>query len=313
MRAAIAMATFNGERYLREQLDSILGQTYRDLVCYIHDDGSTDGTPAILEEYRQRDPERIQILTYPPGGSAKMNFWSLLHRIREPYLFFSDQDDVWLPGKVEQMMACMAEAEQKFGAEVPTAVFCDMKVVGEDLAVISDSFERYSGFDPARTELNELIVQNVAAGCSMLVNRPLIERALACRNYGDVRMHDWWLMLNAAIYGKIIYINEPLVLYRQHGDNTLGAVEEKTPAAFFRSLKNLLSGRQIPETRERIANHQRQAAQLWYLDDVPEQFQDMLYFLAHAKAFGKLQRIRNYLKYRLLRNNRRNWWTLLWL
>ena len=104
-QVAILLATYNGERFIKDQLDSILNQTYQNFVCYIHDDGSTDRTVDILKKYVSKYPKKIKLLEYPGKKGAVGNFLSLIdyavEHCREQYYLFSDQDDIWLPQKIE--------------------------------------------------------------------------------------------------------------------------------------------------------------------------------------------------------------------
>ena len=130
---AILLATYNGEKFLREQLDSLLQQTYSDWTLYIHDDGSTDSTKEIIKEYEQKY-ENITMLRYPSQKGAKNNFMSLLERVEANYYLFCDQDDVWRKDKVEKEMARMMVLEKDFPGK-PVLVFSDLYVVDINLNI----------------------------------------------------------------------------------------------------------------------------------------------------------------------------------
>ena len=111
MSLAILLATYNGEKFLPEQMDSLFSQTYADFVIYAHDDGSTDQTVGILRQYEKKYPEKLVILEYEPQGGAKNNFYSLMQRIDADYYMFCDQDDVWHPEKIEKTLKKILELE----------------------------------------------------------------------------------------------------------------------------------------------------------------------------------------------------------
>ncbi|WP_322151482.1 glycosyltransferase family 2 protein [Paratractidigestivibacter sp.] len=220
----ILMATYNGERFVGDQIESIQAQTYQNWRLLVSDDCSADGTVDVVRRYATGDG-RIRIVSEGVRhGGAKENFFALMAESDAPYAMFCDQDDVWLPRKVEKSLAAVVELEARHGADVPLLVFCDMKVVDGQLNVVHESFERSSYFDPSRLALHQLIAHNIAAGCCMLFNRTLL---LNCRRStgNGAEMHDWWAMLVASAFGYIVYIAEPLSLYRQHGHNQVGANE----------------------------------------------------------------------------------------
>ena len=232
MTIDILLATFNSERFLAEQLDSILAQEDCDWRLLIRDGGSTDGTAAILEEYRKREPERIVLL---PGGraTAMENFAALLAASRAELVMFSDHDDCWLPGKVGHSRAAYERRAAELPEGTPLLVFSDLKVADEKLKMVAESFFRHENIDPRRLELRELLLQNTASGCTMLFNRALRELALPIPP--EAFMHDHWLMLTAACLGEIEYLPEPTLLYRQHGGNVFGA-SGYGAGYFFRKL-----------------------------------------------------------------------------
>lgn len=216
----ILLATYNSERYIRNQLDSLFRQTYQDWILVVRDDLSTDGTVNIINEFSSRYPNRIRII--PNEGKslkAYLNFVSLLKSVDSEYYMFCDHDDVWLPNKIELSMERMKEIEKD---GVPVIVHTDMKVVDQNLNIIHDSFWSYSKLLPERTSFKEMVLCNSANGCTMLFNQKAKEVAL--QNVQFATMHDMLLNQSVAANNGIIYaIEEPLVLYRQHYDNVVGA------------------------------------------------------------------------------------------
>lgn len=217
----ILLATYNGERFVKPLLSSLLAQTYRSIRITIRDDGSQDNTLEIIKTMAEGDP-RIHLLSDQSNLGVIGNFSHLLERAQGHYLMFADQDDVWLPEKVERTLEKMQEMEHRFGQERPLAVHSDLRVVDRHLNLLSSSFWSYAKLFPLHAScLNRLLVQNVVTGCTLMMNRPL---AHLMRPIPDEAIqHDWWAALVAAAFGQIGVINEPTVLYRQHGSNILGA------------------------------------------------------------------------------------------
>ena len=222
-KIAILLAAYNGEKYIAEQIESLLYQTQTQWELFIHDDGSTDSTPSILQSYVQRCPARIHVLDGPPCGGAKNNFFYLMRSVRAPYVMFCDQDDVWLPDKIALTMERMRELEAQQGSQAPLLVFTDLRVVDRALETVGERMSVYQKLDPRRTRLKDLMIQNVITGCTVMVNRALLELAVQQEDTDDIIMHDWWCALLAAGFGKISYVDQALVLYRQHESNSVGA------------------------------------------------------------------------------------------
>ncbi|QTC91477.1 glycosyltransferase family 2 protein [Brevundimonas goettingensis] len=212
----IALATYNGERFLAPFLDSLVAQTHEKIVLVVSDDGSTDRTAEILESYRDR--LEIRFL-----GSARRgvvgNFERALAGCDADYVVLADQDDIWRADKIERLVATAMEVERVTGRDQPVLVFSDLGLVTETLEVIAPSF-----FDAtlksieART-LTDFALDNHAPGCCTLANRTLLDLALP---FPEVTIHDWWINLLAAAAGTVAACPESLVDYRQHGGNAIG-------------------------------------------------------------------------------------------
>lgn len=220
----ILMATYNGASYLREQMDSILRQTDRNWHLTISDDGSTDGTEAIIDEYVRRYPDRMRrVVSGRRFGGASLHFLWLTAQCDADYMAFSDQDDVWYDGKLEVLRRSMLEAEARLGGQTPVLAFSDQTVTDEKLRTLSPSLMRYQKQDFERFDYRSILMQNVVTGGAMMVNRALADLAMQCADASQVIMHDWWMAAVAARFGEIVYIDEALGVYRQHGDNSVGA------------------------------------------------------------------------------------------
>ena len=220
----IVLASFNGANYLVEQLESLVNQTESDWKLLVRDDRSTDGTKEIVQQFMWKD-ERVQLLddTDSDSGSALINFSILLHAANEQgaeYIFCCDQDDVWEPNKLELMLGRLKELEGE--KKAPSLLHHDLTVVDELLKPMADSFVDMMQLQPSNeNNPQRLISRNEVTGCAMACNRALLEIALPISN--QAVMHDWWLALCAGYFGRLAFMPEKLVLYRQHEDNTIGA------------------------------------------------------------------------------------------
>lgn len=231
----VLLAAYNGEKFLSAQLDSLIGQSYSDFKILIKDDGSSDGTAVLIKNYAECYPGKISILEGERAGGACANFFELIKAADDDYIMFCDQDDFWLPQKIEKTLAKMQETERLY-PEKPILIHSDLKVVNGRLDVISESFFDFQRISPERDALNNLLVQNNVTGCTVMINRRLSE--LAKNVPTDCAMHDWWLSLLASLFGKTAYIKEPLMLYRQHGENEVGAKKASGIGFVLQKLKN---------------------------------------------------------------------------
>lgn len=218
----VLLATYNGARFLREQIDSILAQDYGNIRVLTRDDGSSDGTVEILAQYSARFPDRFRVM--PVGvatGNPKNNFLLLMKAATADYICFSDQDDVWLPDKVSSTKQAMDQLESQWGAKLPLLVFTDLHLVDDKLRIVHESFWAYMNIDPGRiNRLSELMVQSVVTGCTAMLNRPLLE--LSVRMPEEAYMHDLWISWLASFMGKSSPVKAQTVLYRQHDRNVIG-------------------------------------------------------------------------------------------
>src|SRR3984885_14044988 len=221
----ILLATYNGERYLREQIDSILEQTYSSLKILAWDDGSSDGTVAILDEYAARFAGRVCVFSDGTvTGHPKRNFQRLMKASTGDYLCFADQDDVWLPNKIGRCMEGMQKLEERHGKAPPLLVFTDLKVVDGQLKTIHSSMWKQTKTDPESIhQLKRLVGRNVVTGCTALINRPLLELALSMPP--EAPMHDRWIGMLAATMGAAAIVADQTVLYRQHESNVVGVAK----------------------------------------------------------------------------------------
>ncbi|MGT2934882.1 glycosyltransferase family 2 protein [Streptococcus castoreus] len=216
MNINILLSTYNGERFLAEQIQSIQRQTIKDWTLLIRDDGSSDGTITIINEFVKQD-KRIRFINGDNNDNLGVirNFYTLLKYQKADVYFFSDQDDIWLENKLE---VTLLEA-QKHDITVPLLVYTDLKVVNQQLAVIHDSMIKTQS-DHANTTLLQELTENTVTGGTMMINHALAKEWFTC---DGLLMHDWYLALLAAAKGKLVYLDIPTELYRQHDANVLGA------------------------------------------------------------------------------------------
>ena len=291
----ILLATYNSHDFLREQLDSLLNQDHRDFRILIRDGGSADDTLEIIGEYREKYPEKIRFLGSGRASVAE-NFSLLLENSDAELVMFCDHDDVWLPHKISHTLRKYREMEACCGPQTPILVFTDSCVADRKLKVIAPSMLRYQHLDAVHLSLARLISQNVPSGNTLLVNRALVD--LAAPIPPEAVMHDHWFALVAAGLGRIGFLDEPTLYYRQHEGNVYGAFRYSL-AAF---LKKLTGGR--GELRRRFMLNIDQAAAFGrrYADRLSAGDRAMCGELAMWPRLGFWARRRVLWKYRIFKS-----------
>lgn len=219
----ILLASYNGKDYLEAQLKSILSQDYTNWKLLISDDCSSDGTLDIIRKYESIDSRIKLISSKKKYGSAKSNFLNLLNYSKASYIAFCDQDDVWHSDKLSTEYAALRNLEKRYGNNKPCIVYSDLRVVDWQLNIINDSYYKLMKIDPLQNSLNRILVQNVVTGCSSMINRSLVTFCRHLKEINQIVMHDWLFAMIAAAFGHSYYINDALIDYRQHGDNSVGA------------------------------------------------------------------------------------------
>ena len=220
---AILMATYNGGKFLRQQIDSIVNQTFKQWDLFVHDDGSIDNTMEILNHYTKKH-QNIHLLSYKTTGEkgAMQNFMGLLERVDADMYMFADQDDVWLPNKIEMFYETMIKTQCK-NENKPILIYSDSNVTDSNLNIVSQSFIQFTGNYPQYLNSFEKCgVTSFIPGCCMMINDMAKHQTPQITKHSI--MHDIWIHLSVLKNnGVVVGIHEPLMYYRQHQDNTLGA------------------------------------------------------------------------------------------
>jgi glycosyltransferase involved in cell wall biosynthesis len=237
-KVIVLLSTYNGEKYLQEQLQSLTKQEGVNCEILVRDDGSKDNTTAILDEWQKRG--LLKWYSSTNLGCCK-SFMDLLKTAEEGvYYAFCDQDDVWLPGKLRLTMEKMTRTEETH-PEKPVIIHSDMNVVDENLNIIHESFWKSSGLRPDILKtFPYLCTCNSVNGCTILMNSAA--RNLILEKYVEQKtiIHDVISALTVAYHGGIIdYITEPTVLYRQHSNNVVGAMHYNKWEAIKERFSNL--------------------------------------------------------------------------
>lgn len=199
---SVCMATFNGEQYVKEQLDSILPQLSEFDEVIVSDDNSTDKTVEVIKSYRDR---RIRLFEKQTFSSPVFNFENALKHANGDLIFLSDQDDIWAPNKVNLIKKYLENYD---------LVVSDAIIIDEFGNLIENSFFKSN---KSKQGLIRNVIRNSYLGCAMAFNRKVLEKALPFPS--DCPMHDWWLGLIGECYGDVFLIEDKLISYRKHSGN----------------------------------------------------------------------------------------------
>lgn len=210
-RVSVALATYNGATYLPALLESLGRQTLQPFEIIAFDDGSSDDSRAVLNQFSQRLP--LSVYTNEQSVGVVENFRRAVAACRGDYIAFCDQDDVWLPDKLALSVSKMVEID---GSQ-PAMVFTDLTVVDERLQVIANSYWQHCKLNPARETFASLLWGNFVTGFTMVINRPMAEEVAQMPPH--ILMHDYWVACVAYGVGRCAYVDQPTALYRQHSSN----------------------------------------------------------------------------------------------
>lgn len=230
----ILLATYNGEKFVKEQIESILNQTYENFNLIISDDASTDNTLNILEEYEKKDT-RIKVFKKEKNKGLIDNFEFLLKNVTSDYFMFSDQDDIWKKDKIEKSI-------NKLKEENSGLVYTDLEIVDEKLNVIYPSYWKYKQIYIKIIKYNNfeaLYLNNFVTGCTILAKSKYIKDILPLPRNSKFVLHDYWTALIVSAKDKISYVEEPTIQYRQHKNNRVGSSRKSDQLENFEDLRNL--------------------------------------------------------------------------
>lgn len=217
-KLCILLASYNGEKYIKEQLDSIINQTYKNWKLVIRDDGSKDETVTILNKYEKKD-ERIKILRDDKGNLGFLkNFEELLFNAKEEFVLFSDQDDFWLKNKLEKFVEKIRDLDEKVLSK-PLLIHCNSLVCDDKLEIIKEEF--IDSKIAKKTNSNIYFFEYIVQGSTSMVNKKMIKESLPF--FKNVTLHDRYFHLLSQFLGTRVFIDESLVKYRQHERNEIGA------------------------------------------------------------------------------------------
>ncbi len=293
----IIMATYNGEKYIKEQIDSIIASSYTNWKLWIFDDGSKDNTVKILKEYEEKLPSKIFVTKNKNNLGVTKNFLHGAISITQDsthknYYMFCDQDDVWMNKKIEKTLKAMKQLENKYG-DYPLTVFTDATVVDDKLKVLKPSFFKTSGLNPNNTCLASILMENKLIGCTVLFNEKVREKLRIIPK--EVRYHDWWIALITSAFGFISYLNEPTLYYRQHGNNVVGNKD------FISYVKNSILS--LKKQKEAINKTIMQGKAFYtiYKDSFSKESKELIYEFAKLAHIKKVNRQYIIMKYRFLK------------
>lgn len=220
-KVQILLSTWNGERWLPELLRSLERQTVQDWQLLVRDDGSSDQSLRLLLEWQAEHPQHVAgILRDGRHLGSKQSFSRLVEISTAPCLMFCDQDDIWFPEKVELQYTALRRLAGQYGDESPLLVHSDLAVVDEHKELQTASFWEYRHFDVGQRK-QAYLLNNVVTGCATAFNRAAAELAFPLPPYA--MQHDRWLGLVCAWFGHVQPQPQPLLLYRQHEANLIGA------------------------------------------------------------------------------------------
>lgn len=294
---SILLASYNGEQFIKEQIDSLLNQTVQDFKLFICDDKSTDLTFYIVREYVSKYPDKIFVSeTNRNTGSPKHNFINLMIEHKDDYIMLCDQDDVWMPDKIEKSLNKIQEMERILGVSVPLLVHSDLTVTNKNLETIYYSFIKAAKAQYDKTALKNIIIQNILTGCTAIYNRALAQLIFTEPDY--MIMHDWWLVLIASAFGNIGTICEPTILYRQHEDNDSGANRKRPIEHIFYKIFN------FNEVTGTLINTYRQANSFLslYSDRLTTEQKTLVEAYVSIPQIRKIERLKVLFKYGIWKN-----------
>jgi glycosyltransferase involved in cell wall biosynthesis len=221
------MSTYNGEKYLAEQINSIIIQRGVDVSLLIRDDGSTDGTLEIINYYRSRFPDKIFLIAENNIG-VKDSFYFLIESSQDHYDYyaFADQDDIWVPDRLQRAIQLVKFEEEK-SPGIPL-LYCSATKMFDENQIIGI----WPPSPKRKLSIFNALAENVVVGCTMVINKPSKQILVRLKPVTqNIIMHDWWMYICVSLFGKIVFDYYPTVFYRQHSSNLIGG--DTSPGCFF--------------------------------------------------------------------------------
>jgi glycosyltransferase involved in cell wall biosynthesis len=284
---SVLMSTYNGERYVAEQIDSVLNQRDVNIKLCIRDDGSKDRTPAIIEEYARINPNLTISLESNVGVVS--SFFALLKQVQpgSDYVAFADQDDYWLENK-------LCEAIKQLSAvpvDQPGMYYSRIQFTNDKLTPFGNSIV------PTVRGFHNALVQNQATGCTIVLNKKAHE-LISSNLPAWALMHDWWCYLVVSAFGQVLYDEHARILYRKHGNNVTPATPHFSIELIARIQRYLGKGRIVEKVTDQVIEFKR----IFNDKLTPEKRSIMNDFLT-ARERGFLHRLRYVLFYQRVRRN----------
>lgn len=254
-KVIILMATYNGEKYIREQINSILMQSFTNWELLIRDDNSSDDTMRILEEYEENEA-RIKILRDDFGNVGPCANFDLLMQhclVEDAYFMFADQDDVWNPNKIELSTKKIIDVEKSSNQNTPILFYTNYAITNSDLLESQVAYK--STLHYSKNELaSRLLVQNWIMGCTMIINKSLLK--LSINIPSEAENHDNWMAIIASLVGKVVFLNKTTMKHRIHLNNVTTQTHTTSfKARILRIYKRFSTNDRTFEKRIHLLNH----------------------------------------------------------
>ncbi|PQL92484.1 glycosyltransferase family 2 protein [Apibacter adventoris] len=225
---SLVLATYNGEKYILEQLDSIMNQELLPNEIIIIDDCSTDRTYSILESYNFKEI-KVQIIKNEKNVGPITNFKRGINLATSDFIALCDQDDIWLPNKLKLSLNAILKLDFN---NIPCAIFTDLRLIDEHNKLIANSLHSKWNIDPSKFDFFLILTSNVVTGCTLLFNKLMQSEIQSMPE--DILMHDYWIALIGYSIGQIKYVKQETVLYRSHNDS----VTSKKQSSFIMKMRD---------------------------------------------------------------------------
>lgn len=284
----IVLAAYNGEKYIREQLESLLDNDFKDICIEVCDDGSSDNTVQIVKEYVERY-NCIKLHENEKNLGYTMNFLEGIRRSQSPYIMLCDQDDIWHRDKIRKTYERMKQLEKENKHELPLMVFTDAMNFDSSNGKELGSFHKNSHLDVKKLDTAHLFMENKCIGCTIMINGIVREYLKVLPE--EIRVHDWWLALICSHFGKISYIEETTLQYRQHSGNMIGG------SSFFDYVKGRIANLHKQKEAIQAAFAQGSAFYSIFGTELPDQTHETAARFAGMSRMGTWGRKKAMLRY----------------